>query len=174
MDSEFIKRCEKIRILVKQKEMATVNYSVLFSDDEDGLIKIIGKKGEFIYKLKELDELYAPEEIISPDIDWDDEYYLSLLFSIESAIKRVYDDKPDLTDASAIYALEKLSLKPEAKEDNIVIREINQQLRVQLSMSDYSRTEVKRAIRKIRGSAKRHTKIDGIRGYLDFIAEYVP
>jgi len=173
MDSEFIKKCEKTRVLVKKKEMTTINYKVLFYD-EDGLIKVIGKKGEFIYKLKELAELYAPEAIISPDIDWDDEYYLSLLFSIESSIKRVYDDKPDLTDASVIYALEKLSLKPEAKENNIVIREINQQLRVQLSMGDYSRTEVKRAIRKIRGSAKKHTKIDGIRGYLDFIAEYIP
>jgi hypothetical protein len=45
---------------------------------------------------------------------------------------------------------------------------------MQLSTHDYSRDEVRRGIRKILESAKRHNDLEGRRGYLDFILEYVP
>ncbi len=179
MDSELR---EKINRIVKEESIETddnelilPNYQIGFSIDGDGLIEVVGGKGSFAYQLKELEELYlSSEEASDIEPDWEDDHYLSLLYAIESAIRRADDYTPGLADSMVITALEKLAIKPELKEDNPIIKEINQQLRAQLSLCNYSRYEVKRAIRKILGSVKRHNRIDGIRGYLDFIKEYVP
>lgn len=65
-------------------------------------------------------------------------------------------------------------MKPEAVSNDALARAIQNSLRLLLSTEDYSRYEVKWAVRKILGSVKRHRAAGGIRGYLDFIMEYVP
>ncbi|MBI3600051.1 MAG: hypothetical protein HY097_05355 [Nitrospinae bacterium] len=124
-------------------------------------------------KLKQLNELFHSEKSESVEINWGDQHYMPLLYSIEMEIKNVYGENPKLTDSSVILALERLSLKPETVNDDIIVKAINRSLRLQLSMTDYSRTDVKRAIRKILKSAKRHNELEGLRGYLNFIVEYV-
>ena len=109
-----------------------------------------------------------------PTISWNDDKYLDLLHAIESAIKNVYLADPELTDSSVMLSLDKLSMKPEAVSPDAVIRAINQQLRLTLSTGDFSRDEVKAAVRKILASVKRHKATAGIQGYLNFIVEYVP
>jgi len=105
---------------------------------------------------------------------WDDPRYLSLLHAIEGAIKRTYMVNPELTDSDVMIALDQISMKPEITLNNKVIKQINQELRVALSMDDYSRDEVRKAMRKILSSVKRHKAAAGIRGYLEFISEHVP
>ena len=41
------------------------------------------------------------------------------------------------------------------------------------SLNDYSRQDVKQAIRRIAKSVQTHTQQSGRRGYLDFIRQYV-
>ncbi|MEW6571456.1 MAG: hypothetical protein AB1390_09820 [Nitrospirota bacterium] len=119
-------------------------------------------------------KLFTPKKSETVDIRWEDPQYMTLLYSIESAVKRICEDNPELTDSSVILALESLALKPENVNNDVIVKAINLELRLQLSMSDYSRNEVKRAIRKILNSARKHNKAGGIRGYLDFIFEHVP
>ncbi|MGQ3685941.1 MAG: hypothetical protein ACUBOA_13190 [Candidatus Loosdrechtia sp.] len=175
MDKEFL---EKLESIAEHKEIdeksGTANFSISFSSDEEGLVRIESDKGSFSYKLKPLHELFsqATEKIIG--IDWEDQYYLTLLYVIEHAIKKVHEIHYSLTDPDVILALETLSMKPEALSRNVIVAAINQELRLQLSMNSYTRHEVKMAIRKVLNSARKHYKQGGLRGYLNFIMEYVP
>jgi len=150
------------------------SYSVKFSKNSDGFVKIAADKSEFTYQLKELQELYAPEKDFSFELDWDDDYYISLLNTIESGIRHIDSSNIGLTDTKIIFSLEELVSKPDSKIDDIIVREINQRLRYQLSTSDYTRKEVRRALNKILRSAKRHNRTGGVRGYLDFIRHFIP
>jgi hypothetical protein len=107
-------------------------------------------------------------------IKWAEPRYLNLLHAIESSIKHLYIEEAELSDVSVLLALDKLAVKPETLTNDPVVRRINRDLRMMLSMSDYSRDEVKRAVRKILASVKRHNALAGARGYLDFIMEHVP
>jgi hypothetical protein len=175
MDKELKEKLDKIKKLKRiGKGTKGFQYSIESSENKDGLIKVIADKGEFTYQLKELPDLYAPERSFSPDICWDDDYYISLLNTIEVSIRHIDDSNTGLTDTKVIYSLEELVFKPELKSNDIMVKEINGRLRFQLSISDYTRREVRGALRKVLKSAKRHNRIGGIRGYLDFIKQFIP
>ena len=124
--------------------------------------------------MKELPELYAPEQNFSLDMHWDDDYYISLLNTIEGTIRYIDDSSMGLTDTKVIFSLEELVSRPELKSNDIMVKEINGRLRFQLSISGYTRSEVRGALRKVLRSAKRHNRTGGIRGYLDFIRQFIP
>lgn len=175
MDKEFVKKCESMsEWKERNKQSDQMEFLASFSKDEDGLIKISSNSGSFIYKLKPLNELFSPESSENKEINRNLSYYMPLLYSIERAIQNIYLDNPELTDSSIILALENLALKPEMMSNDSVLKAINIELRLQLSVSDYSRNEVKKAIRKILNSAIRHNKVGGMRGYLNFISENLP
>lgn len=175
MDKELKEKFDTIQKLEHiDKEIKGFQYSVEFSENKDGLIKVIADKGEFIYQLKQLRELYAPEPSFGVDIHWDDDYYISLLNTIEVTIRHIDDSSTGLTDAKVILSLEELVSKPELKSNDRIVKEINERLRFQLSMSDYTRSEVRGALRKVLRSAKRHNRAGGIRGYLNFIKQFIP
>ena len=175
MDKELKEKLDKIKKLKSiDKGTKGFQYSVEFYEDKDGLIKVIADKGEFTYQLKELPELYAPEQNFSLDMHWDDDYYISLLNTIEGTIRYIDDSSMGLTDTKVIFSLEELVSKPELKSNDIMVKEINGRLRFQLSISGYTRSEVRGALRKVLRSAKRHNRTGGIRGYLDFIRQFIP
>jgi len=175
MDKELKEKLDKIKKLKPiDKGTKGFQYSIESSENKDGLIKVIADKGEFNYQLKELQELYSPEQSFYLDIDWDDNYYLSLLNTIEGAIRHTDDFNTGLTDAKVIYYLEEFVSRPEIKSNDTIIKEINNRLRFQLSISNYTRNEVRGALRKVLRSAKRHNQNGGIRGYLDFIMQFFP
>lgn len=175
MDKEFKEKLNAISEWTtlddKSEESAL---SIWFHEHEDGLVRMRSEKGELVYKLKPLPELFSVGKSGMPTISWKDDKYLDLLHAIESAIKNVYLADPELTDSSVMLSLDKLSMNPEAVSADAVIRAINQQLRLTLSTGNFSRDEVKAAVRKILASVKRHKATAGIQGYLDFIMEYVP
>jgi len=105
-------------------------------------------------------------------IDTQDDQFLPLLYCIEDCIVEYYGDNPDLTDGGVSLVLDRLVLRPECDPgDDRLCRRLQLQLRLQLSLEDYSRQEVRWAIRKILQSVRRHTRVDGRRGYLDFIRQ---
>lgn len=175
MDREFTEKLNAFGIWKEQDDDSEQSeFFAAFHAVEDGLVKIQSDKGEFVYHLKPLQDLFSAGRPDVVAMKWDDPLYLSLLHAIESTIKRLYEGDPQLTDGRVMLALEKLSLKPETVSDDPVIKAVNNSLRFLLSASDYSRDEVKKAIRKILASVTRHNDFAGMRGYLDFILEHVP
>lgn len=175
MDNELRQKIDsKCKLKRIDRGTKSFSYSVEFSKDADALVKITADKSEFTYQLKELRELYAPEKDSLFELNWDDEYYISLLNTIESGIRYIDSSNTGLTDTKVIFSLEELVSKPDSKINDIIVREINQRLRFQLSTSDYTRKEVRRALNKILRSAKRHNRTGGARGYLDFIRNFIP
>ncbi|OHE24486.1 MAG: hypothetical protein A2X92_07775 [Syntrophus sp. GWC2_56_31] len=163
MDQEFIDKLTAISEFKRSSENEEqFAFSATFDKEKDGLIKIITDKGEFIYQLKPLEELYAEPKLRK---NLEDET-VSLLYEIEKTIKDYYSIDQSLTDASVIMALEKLSIKPEAPAQNDFLRNITGCLRMFMSMNRFSRSELRQGINRALRSARRHNKIDGIRGYL--------
>jgi hypothetical protein len=79
-----------------------------------------------------------------------------------------------LTDADVSLALDRLGANPEGDPGgDALARRIQRDLRLLLSVNDYSRQDVRAAIRKITRSVARHTRLAGPSGYLTFIQQYV-
>ena len=126
--------------------------------------------GQACYQLKPLKELYVEQELRKDT----KEEMMSLLYQIERTIKDYYIIDQSLTDSSVIMALEQLSMKPEAPIQNDFLRNMTDNLRMFMSTHSFSRSELRQGINRVLRSARRHNKIDGIRGYLNFIREHVP
>jgi hypothetical protein len=95
--------------------------------------------------------------------------------AIEQEVVRCYRTDSSLTDGAVGLALDLLTTNPEdnVQHDSLAHR-IQLELRLLLSLNDYSRDEVRKALRKVRKSVYRHTRHDGRRGYLDFLCDYLP
>ena len=122
---------------------------------------------------KPLKELYG-RGINAPTLDVTSEEYRPLLMEIERSITEFDRRRSRLTDAIVASALNRMGINPEMDpgKDELV-RSLQMDLRVLLSLNDYSRQDLIQAIRKINKSVARHTRADGPRGYLDFISKYV-
>jgi len=121
------------------------------------------------YRLKPLGDLFG-EGVDARTLDPEDERYMPLLMGIEESILRVYERDPGLTDARVSLALSDLAMHLESPPGPEPLRQwLRADLRLLLSLNDYSRRDVRRALRKIGKSVRRHTRADGPRGYLDFI-----
>lgn len=112
--------------------------------------------------LKSLTELYADAKP-AKDAEID-----ALSMVMEYAIA-YYDHENDhsLRDGETIKMLEKLSMKPETALEGVGGL-LQAHLRLELSLKDYSRADVRTAVRRIQRSAQRQSKGDE-RGYLNHI-----
>jgi hypothetical protein len=63
-----------------------------------------------------------------------------------------------------------MSPEAEAAQDELATA-VQLKLRLVLSLNDYSRQDVRQALRKVKQSANRHNRDGGRRGYLDFITQ---
>lgn len=133
-------------------------------DAERGLIEVSG--GER-FELRPLDELYGAG-VGAAAADPMDERYMPLFLAIEEAIQLVYRANRGLTDGAVHLALGELSMNPSVQTRDVLGRAVQLQLRLLLSLHDYSRQDVKGAVRKVAKSVERHTKSGGPRGYLEF------
>jgi len=142
-----------------------------FVNEETGEIEINGAGGVKKYTLKPLADLFG-KGYGESTIDWKDQRYMPLLLSIEEEIMNHDDAAHDLTDGLVSLTLDRMAANPAtAPGSDLLCRRIQLGLRVLLSLNDYSKQEVKQAIRKIAKSVTLHTWHGGIRGYLDFIRE---
>lgn len=175
MNREFIEKLNSVSEWVGQEDRSELaDNAISFHEEEDGLVRVSGPKGAFEHRLKPLAELYSSGAADLAVMKWDDPRYLSLLYAIEGEIKRVYEANPEMTDSAVMLALDQLAMKPETTSNDLLVKAVTRRLRLTLSMDDYSRDEVRKALRKILASVKRHKAAAGVRGYLDFIMAHVP
>jgi hypothetical protein len=141
-------------------------------DDQTGEVEIgLGDTVEH-YLLKPLSELYGQGYGIDT-VDPQNEVFMPLFLAIEENIARFYtQEKPSFTDAAVSLMLDQLGNEPNSPGNDPLARRVNSALRLCLSLNDYSRTEVRAALRKVRKSVERHTRLAGPTGYLDFIAGF--
>ena len=140
----------------------------------DGSVEVETPKGTRRVTLKPLAELFGtgnPGENVDPEND----VFMPLFMALESAIVRYHKLNPSLVDSQVAVALDHLGLKPEGEHvgDNLA-RHLQLELRLILSLNNYSRQEVRTAIRTINRSVARHTAADGLSGYLDFVRPFFP
>jgi hypothetical protein len=146
---------------------------VRFASDASGQIEIVGPEGSHTHTLKPLADLYG-DGVGAASVEPTNEHYQPMFMAIEQAIARHAQSHPSLTDAAVALTLERMGMSPDADpaHDDLMQR-VQLEVRLLLSLSDYSRQELRAAIRKIGKSASRHTRTSGPRGYLSFIREYV-
>jgi hypothetical protein len=135
-------------------------------DPDRGVVELPGGGGE--YELRPLDDLYGAG-VGSASVDPMDERFMPLFLGIEESIQLAYRRDPALTDGAVQLALNALSMNPSAQTPDPLARAVQFQLRLVLSLNDYSRQDVKGAVRKIAKSVDRHRKSGGPRGYLEFV-----
>jgi len=169
MDPEFLKIVQGTEPGANGK--AEGNYKIRFVDDS-GRVEVETEAGKTEYQLKPLSELYGSG--MGGTLDPETKQFMPLFIAIEQAIADYSRNDPSLTDAGVSLALDRMSMKPECEvPDGDLVWSLQLDLRLLLSAMNYSRQEVRGAIRKIAKSVERHTRVDGSRGYLSFIVNYV-
>jgi len=150
---------------------------VRFIDNRTGEIELVGadeRQPPRRHMLKPLNDLYGQgtgRETLDPR----DGLFLPLMMSIEEPILEEFEKNPRLTDAKVAIALDRLCNSPENDPGpDELARRIQNRLRFCLSVNDYSRQDVRHALRKIAKSVARHTREAGPFGYLRFIQEHLP
>ncbi len=149
-----------------------------FPEESEAYFEIVGEEGApRRYVLKPLAELYGPGDP-SKTADPQDDYYMPLFLKIEETIRSCAGHDPRLTDAQVSLTLSNLSVNPESHATGdsqasgyYLTQALQAHLQLLLSVNDYSRSEVRQALRKVNKSVQRHTQRDGPRGYLRFIRE---
>ena len=168
MDDALIKRMDEIA----GKPASVGEHAVKIShvDDVKGEIALVFGDQEERYALKPLNELYGGGN--SGTVDPQNETYMPLFLCIEEEIARFDAMDGRLNDGTVTLALNRLSMSPDEPTEDPLIRRIQFGLRMNLSLNNYSRQEVRQAIRKIGKSAERHSEGGRGRGYLNFIEEF--
>ena len=140
------------------------------TDAQKGEVEVETPEGPRRHILKPLPELFGQGHGIMPT-DPTDEQFLPLLMCIETSIVFHYETDPGLTDSHVRLILSRLAIKPGCDPgDDELCRRIQVNLRIFLSLNDYSRQEVRWALHKIERSVRLHSSLDGPQGYLDFIS----
>jgi len=123
--------------------------------------------------LKPLKELFCSEDEVTA-VDTEDEDHLEMLEAIEEAILIFYEHHPEITDTDVLMTLDRLSKF--LGRDNFYAKDslaaaIETKLRMTLSFTEYSFRDVRKFLNCILRSVERRKKVNGPRGYLDFIKE---
>lgn len=141
--------------------------------NQDGSVTITTPDGLKSLPLKPLAELYGPGH--HTDVDPESDTFLPLFMAIEGAIVAHANFDRSMLDSEVGSAVETLGLKPEADVGTTgIAQRIQLQLRLFLSLRNYSRQEVRTALRRISRSVARHTQVGGPQGYITFVRQFIP
>lgn len=132
---------------------------------------------EIKIELKPLKDVLLPDSArTTPSAikEGEEDEYMGILLTIEGAIAGFYREDPKLKDIDVIKALKNLK-KGLTKEYPAGCLEDRIQMRICAISSHKSQTkkEVQICLAHILKSAKLHRRADGVRGYLNFIIDYV-
>ena len=172
---------EQLKALLEFEDISagvtTLETQIRFIDAETGELELLRGEDDPTprrHRLKPLSELYGQGKS-DASVDPQSEDYMPLFLAIEQEFVRCYRLNPSLTDGIVGLALDLLAMNPEGNvQHDSLARCIQLELRLLLSLNDYSREEVRQALRKVRKSVDRHTHRDGRRGYLDFLCDHLP
>ena len=96
---------------------------------------------------------------------------MPLLLRIEETIVEFDKQTQRLTDAQVALGLQALSMSPDQPQTEPLAKSIQHELRILLSVNEYSRQEVRQALWKITKSVARHE--NGQRGYIKFVQQFL-
>ncbi|MGD0089143.1 MAG: hypothetical protein ABSE73_04425 [Planctomycetota bacterium] len=173
MDQALAELIGKV-LKVDKSKVGETRGGVRFLDMAKGEIELSGAGGTTQYALKPLVELYGEGQGVSA-VDPQDDRFMSLFMAIEEESVRYYHLDPELTDGVVTLTLDRLVRNPSAQfQTSELGAHLQATLRFCLSTHNHSKWEVQQALKKIVKSVERHTKVAGIRGYLDFIDAHFP
>lgn len=152
-------------------ETNTLRAKLRIKEDGSGDIEVVTADGVRPYTLKPLADLYGAGTGAA-SVDPTDERFMPLMKAIEEEIVRFDDAQPRFTDGGVSVALASLAMSPESSQTDPLAGRVQAALRLALSLNDYSRQEVRQAMRHVTRSVARHTRLAGPRGYLDFISRF--
>ena len=138
------------------------NIKVHFLNDR---VEMICGDKTLTHQIKPLGELYGSGN--GKPVKGSDMTFMPLMMGIEQEIIS-YDKDCTINDSQVILALNALSSCPEDSYEDDLTASLQTAIRIAVSMNNYSRQEVRQAIRQILKSVGRHE--NGRRGYIDFIA----
>lgn len=96
--------------------------------------------------------------------------------AIEMEIKKAYSSNPRMRDIDALRAVQKV--KRLMKRGKIKTGDLTGSIIMSLQQvtyaNGYSPEEAEMSLSHVAASIRRHRRVDGSRGYLDFIGGYVP
>lgn len=173
MDSEITSLLENVTGNGQEGKFQTIAEFTILDESTGELGITIGDVSHRRF-LKPLKDLYGPG-VNAPTLDATSEDYRPLLMEIERSITVCDTQRVRLTDSAVASTLNRMGINPEVdpgKDELGRVLQLN--MRVLLSLNNYSRQDLIQAIRKINKSVARHTRADGPRGYLDFISKYFP
>lgn len=110
------------------------------------------------------------------EIDLPEERLKPLLYALEATIHVQYRLSPRLRDVGVVGALHQVqrSLKVgDSPPRDPLARALREALEA-LPEGEYGPNDRAMALRFLVASAKRHRRVDGPRGYLNFVARYTP
>jgi len=172
MDHKLMLRISPPAAGVRGRPWKETRATIGVVDDATGEIEVTGPGGTGRYTLKPLGELYGAGPGAAT-VDPEDDRFMPLFLAIEEEITRYYETvDSSLTDGHVLLALKNLGMNPEAPASDPLARRVQLALRMTLSLNDYSRQDVRSALRQIAKSVERHTRADGRRGYLDFLRTF--
>lgn len=136
-----------------------------------------GDATEIKIELKPLKDILLPDSTrTTPSAikDGEEDEYLDMLLTIEGAIASFYREDSTLKDGDVIKALKNLK-KGLTKEYPAGCLEDQIQMRICViaSYKSHTKKEVRICLAHILKSVRSHRRVDGIRGYLNFIADYI-
>ncbi len=173
MDSEITSLFDSLAENMEPGKFTTVAKLGIVDESTGELEIIIGDVAHRRF-VKPLKDLYGPG-VNAPTVDVTSEEYRPLLMEIERSITEFDRRRSRLTDGAVSSTLNRMGINPDADPGKDELgQKLQMDLRVLLSLNDYSRQDVIQTIRKINKSVARHTRADGPRGYLDFISKYIP
>ncbi len=175
-DMESMDRSSHIEALIKdvENDLEQAGYDLetgskyMVSEEADGT--------EIEIELKPLKDVLLPDSArTTPSAikEGEEDEYLGMLHTIDSAIVGFYREYPKLKDIDVIKALKNLK-KDLTKEYPAGCLEDHIQIRICAIASYKSQTkkEVRICLAYILKSVKLHRRVDGVRGYLNFIIDY--
>lgn len=150
-----------------------VDTNIRILDGRTGEIEF-GSQGRVTkYMLKPLADLYGPGRGFS-SVDPLNPEYEELMNGIEHSILEYYDTDDGLTDGLVSLVVDRMGVNPACDpHDDELCRCLQFDMRMLLSLNNYSKQEVRQAFRVVSKSVQRHTKMAGITGYLEFIQRHL-
>jgi hypothetical protein len=141
--------------------------------DGEGTIEVENDSGVHRYALKPLKELYGPG-VNAATVDPESEEYMPLFLSTEEEVVDFSAKEPSLTGGLVQSAYDRLAIDPEAAaQGDRLVEWLQLNLRVQLSLNDYSRRDVQRVFRRLSKSVALHTREGGRHGYITFLRQFI-
>ena len=155
-----------IDLLTAAGKNESIDSDIRIIDGRAGEIEFDGVGGPTKYTLKPLGELYGSGRGFS-SADPLNKAYESLFYTIERSILTYYESDENLSDGIVGLTLDRMGVNPACDpRDDELCRCLQFDLRLFLSLENYSKQEVRQAFRTISRSVQRHSG-----NYLEFIEE---